>query len=544
MEINRHSDDMHDEPRGTDQRGRNAAPTRLAAPTSAATRDAARLRSMMVNAGGRTAANMAHAADESSNGDVPIEPAASSSPTEGRHRPTTLRMPRTQGRSLRSLMADPSRSDARGRMPEASPAANVPAEAETASNAGVSVSETITAVRAETIESAAENAPTLDPATAQTFAAPAQSSGGARRHDRDEARIATTQSSYEHRSMPTADPVRPASERSAYVRPATSRLRRAGRPVMATVAVLAGTAIGVGLYAGGGDLISDIFSRHEEMMTTDPNPSAVTERPTPAEQPAVAAQMSDSVVVIDVEHPTAGSQMTTGQAATSVAGGRPAPGSQVAPPAASVSHATGRGMPAVPSAAPRHAGGTMSSVAGSPNEGDRNTANDGAHAESATKPVQPSGSSNTEETGRASRSAQPDRISGGAGPARSAAAGRTAGAGSNGTAASGSSQAGSGTTAARTAARPASGISTQTSRKGTGKFVVQVRATPDQAEANLVAKRLKSKGAKGVELVRTPQKDGTVLYRIRYSATGTAASAQEAATRAGYKKVWVVPKKQ
>lgn len=542
MEINRHSDDMHDEPRDTDPRGRSAAPTRLAVPTSAVTRDAARLRSMMVNAVGRPAPDALDAACENSTGDTPIEPAATPASTEGQHRPTTLRMPRTQGRSLRSLMADPSRRDGGGRIPEASPAVKAPAETETAtaSDVGAEASGTITAVRAETIESAAENAPTLDPATAQTFAASAQNGGGARRHDRDEARIAT-QPSYEHRSMPTADPARPASERSAYVRPATTRLRRAGRPVMATVAVLAGTAIGVGLYAGGGDLISDIFSRHEEMMTTDPNPSAVTERPIPVEQPTVAAQMSDSVVVSDVEHPTAGSQMTTGQAATSVADGRSTSGSPVVSPVAPVPHAVGR---STPPAAMRRTGGTVSGVVRPPNEGTRDAANDGSHAEFPAKPAQPSGSSNTEETGRANRSAQPDRISGGSGPARPIAAGRTAGAGSNGTAASGSSPAGAGTTSGRAVPRPAAGASTQAGGKGAGKFVVQVRATPDQAEANLVVKRLKSKGAKGVELVRTPQKDGTVMYRIRYSATGTAASAQEAATRAGYKKVWVVQKKQ
>lgn len=73
--------------------------------------------------------------------------------------------------------------------------------------------------------------------------------------------------------------------------------------------------------------------------------------------------------------------------------------------------------------------------------------------------------------------------------------------------------------------------------------MVQVRATSDEAEANTVARRLKSKGASGVAIVQTKKADGTTLYRVRYSGTGSSGDAQAAAARAGYKNVWVVQQK-
>ncbi|MEP7220805.1 MAG: hypothetical protein ABI876_17905, partial [Bacteroidota bacterium] len=81
-----------------------------------------------------------------------------------------------------------------------------------------------------------------------------------------------------YRDTPTV-----AFEPMAYSSPVVSARSRGRRWAIALTVVL-GTGLGVGLYAGGGDLISSIFANRNEGVATD-NPSAVTERPQAAQPP-------------------------------------------------------------------------------------------------------------------------------------------------------------------------------------------------------------------------------------------------------------------
>lgn len=76
--------------------------------------------------------------------------------------------------------------------------------------------------------------------------------------------------------------------------------------------------------------------------------------------------------------------------------------------------------------------------------------------------------------------------------------------------------------------------------KTAGSFRVQVRATPDRSEADRLASRLRSRGARNVT-VTTSTKEGKTLYRVRYGAFASADDARGAARRDGHADAWVVP---
>lgn len=76
----------------------------------------------------------------------------------------------------------------------------------------------------------------------------------------------------------------------------------------------------------------------------------------------------------------------------------------------------------------------------------------------------------------------------------------------------------------------------------TGKYTVQVRATSDESEANLIAKKLRKKGISNVQIVRS-EKNGAPFFRIRFTAAGTGSEAQAKAKNAGFSDAWVVQQK-
>lgn len=82
----------------------------------------------------------------------------------------------------------------------------------------------------------------------------------------------------------------------------------------------------------------------------------------------------------------------------------------------------------------------------------------------------------------------------------------------------------------------------ETSAASTGKYIVQVRATSDESEANLIAKKLRKKGISNVQIVRS-EKNGAPFFRIRFTAAGTGSEAQAKAKNAGFSDAWVVQQK-
>jgi septal ring-binding cell division protein DamX len=70
-------------------------------------------------------------------------------------------------------------------------------------------------------------------------------------------------------------------------------------------------------------------------------------------------------------------------------------------------------------------------------------------------------------------------------------------------------------------------------------YNVQVRATTDQAEADLVVKRLKRKGFGNVTILQS-EKNGAPFFRIRFGSFTSKEEATAAAGSSGYSGTWVV----
>ena len=241
--------------------------------------------------------------------------------------------------------------------------------------------------------------------------------------------------------------------------------------LMATMVVV-GTAIGVGLYAGGGDFLSGMFSNKREGVAVQ-SPSAVTERPI-AEVPAIPPS---SPIEALPQGDGAG-----GETRNPAAGELPAISAETAP----VTPAPRENTPPAPT--PRadmrdEASGTLLS------EPDSSPAAGRVRGERAAADRAERGSAEREERG-----------------------GKEAG--------------------AKAPEKPA---------PKSGRYLVQVRATPDESEAKLIARRLRSRGAAGVAIVPS-EKNGTTLYRVRFTSTGSD-EAKELASKAGYGNVWVMKQK-
>jgi cell division septation protein DedD len=90
----------------------------------------------------------------------------------------------------------------------------------------------------------------------------------------------------------------------------------------------------------------------------------------------------------------------------------------------------------------------------------------------------------------------------------------------------------------RDTARSARVMSAPQSARRDGEFIVQVRATPDKAEAERLAARLRGRGARAVT-VTTATKNGATLYRVRYGSFASQEEARQAARRDGHGDAWV-----
>lgn len=72
-----------------------------------------------------------------------------------------------------------------------------------------------------------------------------------------------------------------------------------------------------------------------------------------------------------------------------------------------------------------------------------------------------------------------------------------------------------------------------------GSWVVQVRATTDKAEADRIARTLRSKGGDDVHIIAT-EKDGGTLYRVRFGDFDSQEGAKRIAGNYGFSDVWVM----
>jgi hypothetical protein len=259
--------------------------------------------------------------------------------------------------------------------------------------------------------------------------------------------------------------------------------RPRGRSLVGAITVFAGTAIGIGLYAGGGDILSRFFSNKNEGVTME-NPAAVTERPQTIVPPPPASEMPSAEPAGTTEpasaiadDPALGGPST----ATSVPGGvaeKPVAENPVSDKPVAENPAVAKPKPAATSAQAEKQSTMVNNLGTTP------TAK--AAVKPATKPV-------------AVTTAKPAKPT--ADPAKS---------------------------------KPAKPATPST-------YVVQVRATPDEAEANRIARKLRAKGMKDVKVDLT-QKNGTAVYRVRYGTFASTAEAKSSAGSSGVGDAWVVKK--
>lgn len=96
---------------------------------------------------------------------------------------------------------------------------------------------------------------------------------------------------------------------------------------------------------------------------------------------------------------------------------------------------------------------------------------------------------------------------------------------------------------ATTAATPRKSVPAATTPSAgtpSGRYSVQVRATPDRKEADRIAAKLRAKGGANVQVV-TADQNGATVYRVRFGAFGSSEDARTKAAAMGYENVWVVP---
>lgn len=244
----------------------------------------------------------------------------------------------------------------------------------------------------------------------------------------------------------------------------------------AACTVLGGSVLGIALYAGGSGFLSGIFSNRTEGVQMR-SPSAVTERPQAMTQ--VPPPVQDSTPIAAALPESATPEVVTPPAAErreNVAAERV--------PAAAVP----RPQRPAPGEPEKRQPEPVSSVPAS-----RSTAT--AATETSRRNATPRNETRTGVTNTAGSERQP--------------ATRTA-------------------QATREEGKPS-----------TSKYMVQVKATPSEDEANRVAKKLRSKGIGNVQVVRS-EKDGAPFYRVRFTGTGTSGEAKEKAKVAGFSDIWVV----
>jgi hypothetical protein len=279
--------------------------------------------------------------------------------------------------------------------------------------------------------------------------------------------------------------VRTVEPEEIYREPRRQRRPR-GRSLVGAITVFAGTAIGIGLYAGGGDILSRFFSNKNEGVTME-NPAAVTERPQTIVPPPPASEMpsagsagsTESASAIAADPALSGP--STASTAAEVAVDKPVAEKPVNDKPVAENPAIAKPKSAAPSA-PAEKQSTMVNNLGT-------TSPAKAAAKPATKPV-------------AATTAKPAK------PATDPAKSKPA-----------------------TAAKPTTPAT----------YVVQVRATPDEAEANRIARKLRAKGVKDVK-VDLMQKNGTAVYRVRYGTFASTAEAKSSAGSSGVGDAWVVKK--
>lgn len=251
----------------------------------------------------------------------------------------------------------------------------------------------------------------------------------------------------------------------------------------AACTVLGGSVIGLALYVGGSDFLSGIFSNRTEGVQMR-SPSAVTERPqTPVVAqipPAVQDSMPVAAVVPEAAIPETVTPAATERRVDAMAES-PSATAPVRPLRPAPAEQERRAQEVVPAASATRPSATAVT------ETARRNSNATPRNETRTGVTNPPKRENggNQQTTRTASTTREERT-------------------------------------------PAS-----------SKYMVQVRATPNEDEAKRVAKKLRSKGVGNVQVVRS-EKDGAPFYRVRFTGAGTSSEAKAKAKGAGFSDIWVV----
>jgi hypothetical protein len=284
----------------------------------------------------------------------------------------------------------------------------------------------------------------------------------------------------------------------SYTPKALTVVRRWNRiPVL--ICTVVGVLIAIGLYAGGGDILGKIFSNQNEGITPV-NPAAITERPRPiveAGMPQTAISQPDNSV-------------TSGQAMTSTAGDAALPGAIETASQAPVIAESNRNT----TAEPRDQ--YLSTSAGDNNEisptGVQRTVPTQAVTTIATRPDKPVEKVPVEKIAAEKKIKEARETA----PKQPVIEKR---------------------------AKNLEDVAPQKVKAkevaGNTIYNIQVRATTDQSEANLIARRLKRKGFGNVTIVQS-EKNGAPFFKVRFGSFSSKDEAKQAANGSGYTGTWVL----
>jgi hypothetical protein len=280
---------------------------------------------------------------------------------------------------------------------------------------------------------------------------------------------------------------------------------RKGKSFLVAGTIVTGVLLGIGLYAGGGDFLSTFFSNKHEGIATG-NPAAITERPRPtasvAQSPAPGPVTNP---VTEQPVPTAPATATTSEQSPAIAAAAPQPVATPSATAAQAPHtaiivtAPSRNPAIVTVAGSSHPQAPVAPVRSKPaNVDPRTTKSPGIAA--STPALAPKKSDPEKPAARRPQSTPMVRDI------------------------------------------PLTDKPAMKRDKGpTSNLTVQVRATTDESEANLVAKRLKHRGMSDVVIVQS-DRNGKPYYRVRYGSYKSNDDARAAAAKSGFDGTWVLKK--
>lgn len=342
--------------------------------------------------------------------------------------------------------------------------------------------------------------------------------------ERPAQRVAEYTTGYREESRRTFEPAPDATAPAEQPRPSLpvdpyeAEFQQKKKMVFVITSITIGVILGLGLYAGGGDAISNLFANKREGINQGAHAAASAATAASPTEGSPSAPIAESSGAADDEESvhTAPAHRTPAPVAAAAAGKRdeekpasPAHAASDVKRASSEKKVVAEKKPIVEKTTPAaKKDASVKDVAGHAKEKSVEKKGEvkGSAKAPATKLAQKSGDTKSETKERKSLQATKD-----AAKTKSATAKDAKGA------------------AARTAEKESAAT----------KYTVQVRATSDGAEAKRIATKLRAKGMKGVTVVTSGDGDKK-LYRIRFGSYGNQTEAKSAAGRAGVDGAWVI----